>query len=70
MYFGSKIYTLPLYYDDDLCGITKRVRDPCVMRYRDFKHCEYPVCAQEFSERTCSSLDPITDKYYFGERHR
>ena len=67
-YFGSKIYGLPLLYDDS-CGIGKHAWYPCNMEDRDFKHCRYPMYMQEFCEKTCPFLSPI-DNYYFEDRHR
>lgn len=66
-YFGSKIYGLPLLYDDS-CGIGKHAWYPCNMEDRDFKHCRYPIYMQRFCEKTCLCLSSMDS--YFKDRHR
>lgn len=67
MYFGSKIYGLPLLYDDS-CGIGKHAWYPRNMEDRDFKHCRYPIYMQDFCNKTCLSFIFIDD--YLKYRHR
>lgn len=66
-YFGSKIYGLPLLYDDS-CGIGKHAWYPRNMEDRDFKHCRYPIYMQDFCNKTCLSFIFIDD--YLKYRHR
>ena len=68
MYFGSKVYGLPLLLYDDLCGIEKHAWYPRNMEDRDYKHCRYPRCVHKFYEKTCLSFIFIDD--YFKDRHR